>query len=71
MDSAAEACTQDICHIPIYIQELMENIFDKRETAFGHLSQHISMSADDPRRISKTIAANAAPSMQKLIEERR
>ncbi|XP_038062591.1 uncharacterized protein LOC119733083 [Patiria miniata] len=53
-----------------YIPDLMENIFMKRITTFGHLSQHVSMSADDPRRIAKTIAANRAPSIEKLVEER-
>ena len=42
----------------------------KRITTFGHLSQHVSMSADDPRRIAKSIAADPAPSIEKLVEER-
>ncbi len=53
-----------------YIPDLMERIVAKRLVVFGHLSQHVTLSDDDPRRISSTIAKVPAPSLEKLVQDR-
>lgn len=53
-----------------YIPDLMEIMFPKRQWTLGHLSQHVSLSEEDPKRISSTIAKVPAPSYEKLVAER-
>lgn len=63
------------CVVPIlepkeynYIPELLVAIFEKRKATPGHVTQKLTLAADDPRRIATNIALQHKPSKEELME---
>lgn len=52
-----------------YVPLLISEVFRMRTETDGHLSQHVSMAEDDPRRIHPTIAMRPSRPISELIEE--
>ncbi|XP_071484497.1 uncharacterized protein [Diadema antillarum] len=50
-----------------YMPELLTAIYSKRATTPGHISQHVSMAEDDPRRVHPTIAMREAEPTEELV----
>ncbi|XP_072170258.1 uncharacterized protein [Diadema setosum] len=53
----------------LYIPQLMLEVFRMRAKTLGHLSQHVSLAEDDPRRIHPTIAMQPSLPTAELVKE--
>ena len=51
-----------------YIPELLVNIFRKRQTIPGSITQRLTRSDDDPRNIARNIAPTPRPSIEEALD---
>ncbi|XP_041457676.1 uncharacterized protein LOC121409949 [Lytechinus variegatus] len=50
-----------------YMPDLITAIYSKRATTPGHISQHVSMAEDDPRRVHPTISMKRPEPTEELV----